>query len=169
LQVGSSNFNKQGETSSAPPFDGYQGIVKMLSTSKLKGADFSTRYHNYDNLESTEKGKKTSEDHAPLHIEKLDKETMHFIPKGVYKRKTHNPSTRAPLSYLVVEDLAQTPCAISSLEVLQSFPSQCTALLSTIGAKNSASQLVMKFDVTELRPFFCITYLFRLGLFETIS
>jgi hypothetical protein len=41
---------------------------------------------------------------------------------------------------------------MSSLEVLQSFPTQRTTLLSAIGAIDSASQLVMKFDATDVKP-----------------
>jgi hypothetical protein len=67
-------------------------------------------------------------------------------------------------NYSVVEDLAQTPCAMSTLEVLQSFPSQRTALLSSIGVADSASQLVMKFDATDVRP--CLPYhvAFQIGV-----
>jgi hypothetical protein len=64
---------------------------------------------NYDNPESTEKGKKASKDHAPLHIEKLKKETMLHIPKGVYKWTMHNPNARAAPNYSTFEDLAQRP------------------------------------------------------------
>jgi hypothetical protein len=67
-------------------------------------------------------------------------------------------------NYSVVEDLAQTPCAMSALEVLQSFPSQRTVLLSSIGAADFASQLVMKFDATDVRP--CLPYhvAFQIGV-----
>jgi hypothetical protein len=51
-----------------------------------------------------------------------------------------------------MEDLAHTPYAMFSLEVLQSFPSQRTTLLSAIGAADSTSQLIMKFDATYVRP-----------------
>jgi len=62
LQVGSSNFNPQGGTSSAPTYDVCKGVVNMLNSSKLKDVDLSMRNQNYDNPESTEKGKKTLED-----------------------------------------------------------------------------------------------------------
>jgi len=51
----------------------------------------------------------------------------------------HNPNARAAPIYLFVEDLAQTPCAMSTLEVLQIFPSQHNVLLSAIGATDFAS------------------------------
>jgi hypothetical protein len=79
LQAGSSNFNQQGGTSSAPPSHGYQGVVNMLRYSKIKDVYLLTRYWNYDNSESIERGKKNSEDHAPLHIENPDKEIASHI------------------------------------------------------------------------------------------
>jgi hypothetical protein len=40
------------------------------------------------------------------------------IPKGVLKHSTHNPNARVTHNYSIVEDLGQTPCAMSALEVL---------------------------------------------------
>jgi hypothetical protein len=45
------------------------------------------------------------------------------ILKGVFKHSTHNPNARATQNYFIVEDLSQTPCAMSALEVLQKCPS----------------------------------------------
>ena len=90
----------------------------MLNSWKLKYVDLSTINQNYDNPESTEKGNKTSEDQAPLHIERPEKEIVPCIPKVIYKRKIHNPNARAPPNYSFVEDLAQTHCALLTLEVL---------------------------------------------------
>jgi hypothetical protein len=64
---------------------------------------------------------------------------------------THNPNGGDAPNYSVVQDLAQTPCAMFALEVLQSFPSHRTVLLSAIGAADSTSQLIMKFDATNVR------------------
>jgi hypothetical protein len=44
---------------------------------------------------------------------------MTRIPKGAFKRASHNPNARAAQNYSVVEDLSQTPCAMSALEVLK--------------------------------------------------
>ncbi|MCY6524812.1 hypothetical protein, partial [Actinobacillus pleuropneumoniae] len=41
-------------------------------------------------------------------------------PKGSAKRATINPNARAAQNYSIVEDLGQSPCAMSALEVLQS-------------------------------------------------
>ena len=60
----------------------------------------------------------TSETSNPLTIEK-PAEPMTKIPKGVFKKTLHNPNARDAANYFVVEDLAQTPCAMLALEVLQ--------------------------------------------------
>jgi hypothetical protein len=48
-----------------------------------------------------------------LQIEKL--EPPPHIPKGVLKHSTYNPHDRATQNYSLVEDLGQTPCAMSTL------------------------------------------------------
>ena len=75
---------------------------------------------------------------------------MPKILKGVFKKKIHNPNVRAASNYFVVEDLAQTPCAMSDLEVLQSFPSQRDALLAAIGSMDSMS-LLEKFNLFDVK------------------
>jgi hypothetical protein len=87
----------------------------------------------------------------PLQIENTVGETMTLIPKGAFKKDSHNPNVRDAQNYSVVEDLAQTPCAMSSLEVLQSFPSQRKYLLSTLGATETSSQERSVFDPTDLK------------------
>jgi hypothetical protein len=54
--------------------------------------------------------------------------------------------------YSIVEDLAQAPCAMSALEVLQSFPSQRKALLQAIGVVDSADTSLLSFDLENSEP-----------------
>ena len=75
---------------------------------------------------------------------------MPKIPKGVFKKAFYNPNSRAASNYSVVEDLAQTPCAMSTLEVLQSYPTQRDALLTTIGSMDS-SNLQAKFNISYVK------------------
>ena len=77
---------------------------------------------NYE-TKTLEKGKSIGETSNPLTIEK-PVEPMPKIPKGVFKKALHNPNARAAANYFVVEDLSQTPCVMSALEVLQSCPTQ---------------------------------------------
>ena len=79
-----------------------------------------TRNKNYKK-ETSEKGESIGETSNPLTIEK-PVEPMPKIPKGVFKNTLHNPNSRVASNYSVVEDLAQTLCAMSALEVLQSCP-----------------------------------------------
>lgn len=60
----------------------------------------------------------------PLHIERPSVKSIPQIPKGSAKRATINPNARAAQNYSIVEDLAQSPCAMFALEVLQSCPTQ---------------------------------------------
>ena len=57
---------------------------------------------------------------TPLQIERPVSNSILRPPKASIRRATHNPNARAAQNYNVVEDLAQAPCAMSVLEVLQS-------------------------------------------------
>jgi hypothetical protein len=83
-------------------------------------------------------------------------ETMTCIPKGTFKKDSHNPNTRATQNYSMVEDLSQTPCAMSTLEVLQSCPSQRTALLVALGSTETCNLGTIMLDTTDLKP--CLPY-----------
>ena len=52
----------------------------------------------------------------PLHIKRPSIESIPRILKGSAKRSTINPNARAAQNYLIVEDLAQSPCAMSTLK-----------------------------------------------------
>jgi hypothetical protein len=58
-------------------------------------AHLHTIAHNYRMPESVEKGKEASNSSPPLQIEKTVGETMTRIPKGVFKKASHNPNARA--------------------------------------------------------------------------
>jgi hypothetical protein len=112
----------------------------------------ATRAHDYRMLETDEKGKEAINPYVPLQIEKTMGETMTYIPKGVFKKYLHNPNARVSQNYSVVEDLSQTPCAMSALEVLQSCPSQIKALLSSLGSAETCNLGTIMLDTTDLKP-----------------
>jgi hypothetical protein len=85
-----------------------------------------------------------------LQIEKL--ESPPHISKGVLKCSTHNPNARATHSYSIIEDLGQTPCAMSTLEVFQTCPSQSNSSLSASGALDPSGSNVIKFDIADVKP-----------------
>jgi hypothetical protein len=86
----------------------------------------------------------------PLQIEKPEPPPL--ILKGVLKCSMHNPNARATQNYSIVQDLGQTPCAMSSLEVLQTCPSQRNAMLSTLGSLDPCGSKVIKFDIMDVKP-----------------
>jgi hypothetical protein len=79
-------------------------------------------------------------------------ETMKCISKGAFKKASHNPNARATHNYSVVEDLSQTPCTMSALEVLQSCPSQRKALLAALGSTKTCNLGTIMLDTTDLKP-----------------
>jgi hypothetical protein len=112
----------------------------------------STRAHDYSKPSASKKGKEVKLPSLPLQIEKTLAETMTRIPKGAFKKYSHNPNARATQNYSVVEDLSQTPCAMSALEVLQSFPSQRKALLTALGSTETCNPGTIMLDTTDLKP-----------------
>jgi hypothetical protein len=79
---------------------------------------------------------------------------MTRIPKGAFKKDSHNPNTRAAQNYSVVEDLSQTPCAMSALEVLQSCPTQRKSFLAALGSTETCNPGTIMLYTTHLKPFF---------------
>jgi hypothetical protein len=115
-------------------------------------AFISTRAHDYSKLSASEKGKEADLPSLPLQIEKMLGETMTCIPKGAFKKASHNPNARATQNYSMVEDLSETPYAMSSLEVLQNSPSQRKALLTSLGSTETCNLGTIMLDKTNLKP-----------------
>jgi hypothetical protein len=119
----------------------------------MKGrVDITTRTRNYGMPNTSEKGKEVKNPSLPLQIEKTLGEKMTRIPKGVFKKDSHNPNARAAHNYSVVEDFSQTPCAMSALEVLQSYPSQRNALLAALGSVETCNPRTIMLDMIDLKP-----------------
>jgi hypothetical protein len=112
----------------------------------------STREHDYSKPSASEKGKEVELPSLPLQIEKTLGETMTRIPKGTFKKASHNPNARAAQNYSMVEDLSQTPCTMSALEVLQNYPSQRKALLTALGSTETCNPGTIMLDTTDLKP-----------------
>jgi hypothetical protein len=114
--------------------------------------NLETWARNYDNLESGSSNKdptSTSQPVGPLQIEEPSLDTVFFPPKGVLPRSTHNPNARVAHNYSIVEDLTQTPCAMSALEVLRCFPMQRRASLSTIRGVDPSYTSLITFDMDQ--------------------
>jgi hypothetical protein len=74
----------------------------------------------------------------PLVIPRPSTEPPLRIPCIPLHRNVHNPQARAAHNYSLVDDLAQSPAAMSVLEVLQTCPTQRKSLLSALGAVDPA-------------------------------
>jgi hypothetical protein len=119
----------------------------------VRGDSFiSTRAHDYSKPSTSEKGKEVDLPYLPLQIENTLGETMTRIPKSAFKKSSHNPNARAAQNYSVVEDLSQTPCAMSALEVLQRCPAQRKALLTALGSIETCNPGTIMLDTTNLKP-----------------
>ena len=64
----------------------------------------------------------------------------------------NNAIARAAVSYSIVDDLAQTPTAMSALEVLKTCPTQWKALLATLGAIDPSESKLITFDTENGEP-----------------
>jgi hypothetical protein len=118
----------------------------------MKGnIDIATRTRNCGMPSTSKKSKEVKNPSLPLHIEKTLGETMTHIPNGAFKKYYHNPNVRVAQNYFVVKNLSQTPCAMSSLEVLQSFPSQRKALLASLGSTETCNLGTIMLDTTDLK------------------
>ena len=90
------------------------GFINMVHATKV------VNQAKYYDSSQPDLEKEPSPPESPLQIENpTDKpEAPPHIPKGVLKLLGHNPNSQATHNYLVVEDLSQTPCAMSAFEVL---------------------------------------------------
>jgi hypothetical protein len=78
--------------------------------------DVATRSQDYSSKQTNPGLEFSLPPETILQIEKP--EPSPHIMKGLIKRSTHNPNARATHNYSIVEDLGQTPCVMSALEVL---------------------------------------------------
>ena len=89
----------------------------------MKFIQLQTRTRDYDstptkNVQSHDAPETSSNPvEDPLHIERPQIDTVTHPPKAIIQNSIHNPSLCAAQHYNVVEDLAQAPCAMSTLKV----------------------------------------------------
>jgi hypothetical protein len=88
----------------------------------------------------------------PLVIPRPSAEPPLRIPRIPLRRNVHNPQARAAHNYSLVDDLAQSPAAMSVLEVLQTCPTQWKSLLSAMGAVDPADTRLITFDLDNCEP-----------------
>jgi hypothetical protein len=138
-----------GSQENCPPPNNSSSVnIYMVKSNAFR----KTRAHDYRKPSVPKKGKESKIPSLLLQIKKTLGETMKRIPKGAFKRASHNPNARAAHNYSVVEDLSQTPCAMSALEVLQSFRTQRKALLTALGSTETCNPGTIMLDTTDLKP-----------------
>ena len=68
------------------------------------------------------------------------------------RRVANNSMARVAINYSIVDDLAQTPITMSTLEVLKMCPMQQKALLATLGAVEPSKSKLITFDMENGKP-----------------
>ena len=125
--------------------------VLMLSISKQQNdALISTRNKYYGNPRSSNRKATDQPSSSTTTSLEVVPPIIHELtikpPKGVVHKSTFNPYSRATQNYSIVEDLAQSPSAMSIVEVLQNFPSQKQALLLAIVGIDPADSNLVAFN-----------------------
>ena len=123
--------------------------LKTWSQSYDKPADKKEDNSSLGKASST--GSPESSSTVPLTIEKPNLDMVLCPPKSTLRKVVFNPNARAIQFYNVVEYLAQTPCAMSTLEVLQSCPTQCKKLLTVLGDLDLDNTNLIHFNVKNYK------------------
>jgi hypothetical protein len=148
LASSSSNVENASAGSQNPPSQDDDRICINMVGANI---NIDTRSRDYGSSKSS-----TSLEAPPpppeMNLQIVKTEPPPHIPKGVFKRSTHSPNAKATKNYSIIEDLGQTPCAMSVLEVLKMFPSHRNALLSSLGALEPIGSKIIKFDITDVKP-----------------
>ena len=71
---------------------------------------------------------------------------------------------RDAVNYSIVDDLAQTPIAMSALEVLKMCPMQRKALLATLGAVDPYDSKLITFNTENGEPCMPLTITFQISV-----
>jgi hypothetical protein len=110
------------------PFASGSSYVLMCTIDKDKEVSLTTRAKDYPSSNGSvidHPSTSTPPPTSPLQIDQPSSETLiRPPPKGVVHRSSFNLHARATQNYSILEDLAQAPSAMSTLEVLQTFPMQ---------------------------------------------
>jgi hypothetical protein len=135
----------------------------------FNGVNLTTRFATYDTPVKPDKSKiangsspdplpsavnppSVSPPSGPLQIEKPSFDSILRPPKSTIRKSTFNPNSRATQNYNIVEYLAQAPCAMSALEVLQHCPNQRRILLDAIDTFDPNSSNYIMFNLDDHQP-----------------
>ena len=105
----------------------------MMSSDEV---NLQTRRNQYGSTHEAPPTNTPTNAHATDEALRIPPPPLDGVPKAPCFLLLHinnNPNARAASNYNIVDDLAQSPAAMSALEVLKNCPSQCKTLLSAIG------------------------------------
>ena len=138
----------------APPSSGASSLSStILMTDVVIGLSMQAKnYDQSDGRSTTNETPSTSQSDCPLTLEKPTFELPSSPSKATVHQTTHNINTQASQHYSIVEDLAQSPCAMSTLEVLQSYPTQWKALLTAISGVDPSNMSLISFESNNYEP-----------------
>ena len=74
------------------------------------------------------------------------------VLRSSLRHVANNPTTRAAFNYSLVDELDQSPSAMSALEVLRAFPSKWKALLFALGVINPIYSRLITFALDQGEP-----------------
>jgi hypothetical protein len=121
--VATNSTSPQGGMAGTPHHEGYSLNATIFMYDQTINLQTQVEnYHIFDPSHAMLEESSSSQPEGPLQIEKPTFDVPLWPPKGVLSRMTHNPNTWASHKYNIMEDLAQAPCAMSTLKVLQRYP-----------------------------------------------
>jgi hypothetical protein len=149
----------------------------------FNGINLTTLSMPYDTPVKLDKGKVTNGTYTlpdpspsfiiplsrPLQIEEPMFNSILRPPKSTICKSTFNPSSRATHNYNIFEDLAQAPCAMSALEVLQHCPSQRRMLLDIIDTVDPDSSNDIMFNLDNYTSRLSHQLAFQIDVLFTIN
>lgn len=80
--------------------------------------------------------------------------------------KKHNTFAHSAQSSSIVEDLAQAPSTMSTLEVLKNYPAQRKSVLLAIGAVDPQDSMLSIFDMEKFKPPHSHQFAFQVQFFS---
>ena len=125
--------------------------IILKNRSQIYDKPTEKKEDNSSSRKAPSTGSPDSSSTVPLTIKKPTLNMILCPPKSTLRKAVFNPNARAAQFYNVVEDLAQEPCAMSTLEVLQSCPTQRKILLTTLGALDLGNTNVIHFNVENYK------------------
>ena len=135
-----------------PPSDSGTHHLLMMSSDEV---NLQTRRNQYGSTPEAQPAHTPTNTHPTDQSLRIPPPPLDGAPKAPrfpLRRINNNPNARAASNYNIVDDLAQSPAAMSALEVLKNCPSQRKTLLSAIGAIDPHDSQLMAYDLDHSEP-----------------